>query len=48
MIEQKPVCIINKTEKKISPNGTSYDLKTLIVQGQTMKEVKEVFDEEWN
>ena len=47
MVEAKPVCVINKTEKKIGANGQSYDYKNLVVQGLTMKETKEVFDEEW-
>jgi len=44
---EKPVCIINKTEKKIGVNGTVFEHKNLVVQGLTMKETKEVFDEEW-
>ena len=47
MADDKPVCVINKTEKKIGVNGTSFDYKNLVVQGLTMKETKKVFDEEW-
>ena len=47
MAEVKPVCVINKTEKKINLAGTSFDYKNMIVQGITMKETKKVFDEEW-
>lgn len=47
MAIEKPVCVINKTEKKISASGDSFDYKNLIVQGLTMKETKEVFDEQW-
>lgn len=47
MADEKPVCVINKTEKKINMAGTSFDYKNLVVQGLTMKETKKVFDEEW-
>jgi len=47
MADAKPVCVINKTEKKIGINGQTFDYKNLVVQGLTMKETKEVFDEEW-
>jgi len=47
MVDPKQVCVINKTEKKIGANGDSFDYKNLVVQCLTMKETKEVFDEEW-
>ena len=48
MSENKEVeSIINKTEKKVGLNGQVFDYKNLIVQAKTMKECKEVFDEQW-
>lgn len=47
MADNKPACVINKTEKKINMAGTAFEYKNLIVHGITMKETKEVFDEEW-
>lgn len=44
---KKASCIINKTEKVIGANGSTYDYKNLVVQAETMKECKKVFDEEW-
>jgi len=46
--DNKPVCIINKTKKKIGPNGESFDYKNLVVQGLTMDETKKAFDERWD
>lgn len=47
MSDEKAVCVINKTEKKINKVGDAYEFKNLIVQRLTMKETKKVFDEEW-
>lgn len=44
---EKIESIINKTEKKVGLNGQIFDYKNLIVQAETMKECKKVFDEEW-
>ena len=45
--KKEPVCIINKTIKKINLAGTVIDYKNVVVQGKNMKETKKVFHGEW-
>jgi len=47
MADEKPVYVINKTEKKINMAGTTFEYKNLVIHGLTMEETKKVFDEEW-
>lgn len=38
---------IIRTETKRSPNGMTLEEKTVNVYGKDLKEVKEIFDKEW-
>lgn len=44
---KKEPAIINKMIKKINKNGDAYEIKSLIVQAETITEAETTFDKEW-
>ena len=44
---ENKIVLISKKIKKLTLSGQSFDEKELSVQGDNLKEIKKVFDEEW-
>lgn len=39
---------IHRINKKIDPSGSYFEINELIVEGDSLKDVEEIFDKKWS
>ena len=48
MTEEIKNAVISRSSKKINLAGTAFDVKELLVAGESLSECENVFDRKWN